>query len=54
MLKNTVRDRIGYRPYLFVSDAAATALGLSDLGLAHREAYADAGVVDGRIIGLGA
>lgn len=54
MLKNTVRDRIGYRPYLFVSDAAATALGLSDLGLAHREAYADAGVVDGHIIGLGA
>ena len=25
LLKNTVRDRIGYRPYLFVTDAAATA-----------------------------
>jgi class 3 adenylate cyclase len=28
LLKNTVRERIGSRPYLFLTDAAATALGL--------------------------
>ena len=28
LLKNTVRDRIGYRPYLFMTDAAASGLGL--------------------------
>ncbi len=53
LLKNTVRDRIGFRPYLFVTDAAATALGLSGVGLAHREEYSDAGQIEGRIVGLG-
>ena len=53
LLKNTVRDRIGFRPYLFVTDAAATALGLSEVGLAHREEYADAGPIQGRIVELG-
>ncbi len=43
LLKNTVRERIGFRPYLFLTDAAATALGLSEAGVAHREEYADAG-----------
>lgn len=52
LLKNTVRERIGTRPYLFVTDAAATALGIPDVGLAHQEAYADAGQVQGRIIEL--
>jgi class 3 adenylate cyclase len=53
LLKNTIRERIGFRPYLFLTDAAATALGLSELGLAHDEAYADAGPVRGRILELG-
>lgn len=53
LLKNTIRDRIGYKPYLFVTDAAATGLGLSQVGLVHREEYSDAGPVAGRIIELG-
>jgi hypothetical protein len=53
LLKNTIRERIGARPYLFVTDAAATALGLSEAGLAHREVYPDAGEVHGRILELG-
>ena len=52
LLKNTVRDRIGYRPYLLVTDAAATGLGLSGIGLAHGENYPDAGQIEGRIIEL--
>ena len=35
LLKNTIRERIGRRPYLFMTDAAATRLGLSGVGLAH-------------------
>jgi class 3 adenylate cyclase len=53
LLKNTVRDRIGYRPYLFLTDAAASGLGLTDVGLAHDEVYADAGAIQGRIVELG-
>jgi class 3 adenylate cyclase len=53
LLKNTIRERIGFRPYLFMSDAAATALGLSEAGLAHHEEYADAGQIPGRIVELG-
>ena len=53
LLKNTIRSRIGARPYLFLTDAAATELGLPDVGLAHSEAYADAGDISGRIIELG-
>jgi hypothetical protein len=52
LLKNTIRERIGVRPYLFLSDAAATALGLSQVGLAHGEEYPDAGRIQGRIMGL--
>lgn len=52
LLKNTIRSRIGFRPYLFLTDAAATALGLSQVGLAHREEYPDAGQIQGRILGL--
>ncbi|MFL5641347.1 MAG: DUF2652 domain-containing protein [Chloroflexota bacterium] len=54
LLKNTVRDRIGARPYLFVTEPAATGLGLQGIGLAHAERYADAGQVNGRIVELGA
>src|SRR6185295_18157211 len=39
LLKNTVRERIGARPYLFMTDAAAAGLGLPGIGLAHDEGY---------------
>ena len=52
LLKNTVRDRIGVRPYLFMTDAAATGLGLQGIGLAHGEEYPDAGQIKGRIVEL--
>ncbi|MGH2464156.1 MAG: DUF2652 domain-containing protein [Candidatus Limnocylindrales bacterium] len=53
LLKNTIRERIGYRPYLFVTDAAASGLDLSNVGLVHHEEYPDAGPVAGRIVELG-
>lgn len=53
LLKNTIRERIGARPYLFVTDAAAGALGLPDRGLEHGEDYPDAGRIHGRIIEIG-
>ena len=53
LLKNTIRERIGFRPYVFLTDAAATALGLSTVGLAHGEEYPEAGRIDGRILELG-
>ncbi|HLY14945.1 MAG TPA: DUF2652 domain-containing protein [Candidatus Limnocylindrales bacterium] len=52
LLKNTIREQIGYKPYLFVTDAAAVGLGLAEAGLVHREEYADAGPVAGRIVEL--
>jgi class 3 adenylate cyclase len=53
LLKNTVRDRIGARPYIFLTDAAAAGLGVPEIGIAHGEDYADAGHVPGRIVELG-
>jgi hypothetical protein len=53
LLKNTIRSRIGARPYLFLTDAAANGLGLPGVGLAHSEGYPDAGDVGGRIVELG-
>jgi class 3 adenylate cyclase len=52
LLKNTINARIGYRPYLFLTDAAATGLGLSEVGLEHHEEYPDVGAIGGRIIDL--
>lgn len=52
LLKNRIRERIGYRPYLFVTDAAASGLGLAGVGMAHREEYPDAGEVRGWILDL--
>jgi hypothetical protein len=52
LLKNDVAARIGPRPYLFVTEAAADPLGLRATGLAHSETYPDAGAVAGRIITL--
>ena len=52
LLKNTIRDEIGYRPYLFLTEPAASALGLPDVGTAHGETYADAGTIEGRVLEL--
>lgn len=52
LLKNSVRDRLGYRPYLFVTAPAAAALGLEDRGLEHEETYADVGRIEGRVLDL--
>lgn len=52
LLKNTIRSRIGARPYLFVTDAAASALGSTDVGVAHAEEYPDAARIQGRIVEL--
>jgi class 3 adenylate cyclase len=53
LLKNTVRERIGIRPYVFMTDAAATALDVSGVGVAHHEDYSDTGRIHGRILELG-
>jgi Protein of unknown function (DUF2652) len=53
LLKNTIRARIGARPYLFMTDPVATALGLTGAGFAQHEEYPDAGPVDGRVVELG-
>jgi len=52
LLKNSVRQRIGHRPYLLLSEPAASKLGVPDLGIEHREAYPNVGVVDTRIVDL--
>ncbi|HJU81041.1 MAG TPA: DUF2652 domain-containing protein [Acidimicrobiia bacterium] len=53
LLKNTVQVRHGYRPYLFLSDAAAVGLDLAGVGAAHHEEYQDVGPIDGRVLELG-
>jgi hypothetical protein len=53
LLKNTIQARIGARPYLFMTDAAATGLGLPGVGVEHREVYPDVGPIGGRILELG-
>ena len=53
LLKNTIRDEIGYRPYLFLTEPAASGLRLADVGTAHGETYADAGAIEGRVLELG-
>ena len=53
LLKNSVTEQTGQRAYLFVSEAAAKQLGLMpEVGMAHAERYADAGLVTGIVIGL--
>ena len=52
LLKNSVRARTGIHPYLFMTDAAAVALGLSEAGIAHDEEYPDAGRIQGRVLEL--
>ena len=53
LLKNTVREQIGVHAYLFLTNAAAVALGLSEVGVAHGEEYPDAGRIEGRVVELG-
>jgi hypothetical protein len=52
LLKNSVRDRIGARPYLLLTREAAAALGLDEPGYAHQEQYQDLGLVEGRVVEL--
>jgi hypothetical protein len=47
-----VRHRIGPRPYLLLTQAAAKRLALTDAGLAYREEYPDVGGIDVRLIDL--
>jgi len=53
LLKNSVESRLGYRAYLFVTDAAGADLGLTGIGAEHVEDYADVGHVSGRVIEIG-
>lgn len=53
LLKNSIQSRLGYRAYVFLSDAAAAGLGLSGIGVEHFEDYPDAGQVHGRVIEVG-
>jgi hypothetical protein len=53
LLKNSIRSRLGYRAYLFVTDAAAAELGLTSSGVEHLEEYSDVGQVKGRVIEVG-
>jgi class 3 adenylate cyclase len=52
LLKNSIQSRLGYHPYVFVTDAAATGLELASTGIEHREDYPDVGQVNGRVIAL--
>jgi hypothetical protein len=54
LLKNKIHARLGYRPYLFLTDAATAGLLLAESGVAHREDYPDIGPISGRVVPLGA
>jgi hypothetical protein len=53
LLKNSIQADLGYRPYVFLTDAAAAWLHLAELGVEHREDYSDVGPVSGRVVPLG-
>jgi hypothetical protein len=52
LLKNSVRDLIGSRPYLLLTQPAASWLGVPGGGTAHQERYADIGSIDARVLDL--
>ena len=52
LLKNSISSRLGYRAYLFLTDAAAAGLGLTGIGVEHLEEYPDVGQVRGRVIAI--
>jgi class 3 adenylate cyclase len=54
LLKNSIQARLGYRPYLFLTDAASSGLNLVEPGIEHHEDYADVGPVNGRVVALDA
>jgi hypothetical protein len=54
LLKNGIQARLGYHPYLFLTDAAAARLLLAESGVAHHEDYPDIGPISGRVVPLGA
>jgi class 3 adenylate cyclase len=54
LLKNTVREQIGNRPYLLLTDEAASGLGLPTIGVAHQDEYSDVGHIDSRVVELDA
>ena len=54
LLKNTVRDRFGSGPYVFMTDAASAGLRLGGAGSEHHETYPDVGIVRGSVVPLGA
>jgi hypothetical protein len=45
-----VEERVGARPYLFLTDQAAAGLHLATVGIEHRESYPDVGTISGRIV----
>jgi class 3 adenylate cyclase len=53
LLKNGIHARLGYGPYAFLTDAAASKLALSDAGVAYEEEYPDVGPIAGRVVRLG-
>jgi hypothetical protein len=50
LLKNTVETRLGPRPYILVTAAAAAGLGLETAGVEHGEEYSDVGPITARLI----
>jgi hypothetical protein len=48
--KNTVREQWGNRPYLLLTQTAASNLGQPEIGTQHGEHYADVGAIDTRIL----
>ena len=53
LLKNSIQSSLGYRAYVFVTDAAAAGLGLTDAGIEHLESYPDVGEIRGRVMDIG-
>jgi len=52
LLKNTVREQWGNRPYLLLTQTAAANLGQPEIGTTHAEHYADGGDIDTRVVDL--
>jgi hypothetical protein len=52
LLKNTVRARIGSRPYVLLTQPAASQLGNAEMGIGHHETYPDIGPIEVRIVDL--
>jgi class 3 adenylate cyclase len=54
LLKNGIPARFGFRPYVFLTDAAANGLQLAGTGVEYREDFPDVGSISGRVLRLGA